>query len=116
MFPAFYSAPQVGHTGKWAAEDRSAAHPPPKTEESGFGSSSASGGPSFRKCHSQRPQGTNGGASCKSCAQSPQGNGLWAHEAGTRGQQTGASTHLCVDRVEAKTPRGIHNVCELDCG
>lgn len=121
MLPAFYSAPQGGRTGKWAAEDRPAARPPPGTEESPR-SRRAGKRVRPRLClrwaepseipQPERPQDTNGGGSRKSHAQSPQGNGLWAHGAGTMVSRRAASCasvrtgQKLEPRVESATSAG----------
>lgn len=84
MLPAFYSAPQGGRTGKWAAEDRPAARPPPGTEESPRSRRAGKRGRP-RLClrwaepseipQPERPQDTNGGASARVMHRAPRGTG-----------------------------------------
>lgn len=84
MLPAFYSAPQGGRTGKWAAEGRPAARLPPGTEESPR-SRRAGKRVRPRLClrwaepseipQPERPQDTNGGAPARVMHRAPRGTG-----------------------------------------
>lgn len=125
MLPAFYSAPQGGRTGKWAAEGRPAARPPPGTEES---PRSRRAGKRVRPRLSlrraepseipqpERPQDTNGGGLPQESCTEPPGERALGTRGRDNGQQTGSVMRLCEDRAEARTPCGIRNLCGLDCG